>query len=261
MRIFSHPRFLVVYSGVLTAAFIFTIGLDIARYSSSPVLGAEKQQLSSPSFDQITVHRINIVEPDGIPRLVISDKAEYPGGFYMGKELSRPDRSGAGMLFMNDEGTENGGMMFGGAKAPNGTYHSYGHLSFDGYEQDQSMSLDADQDGDMRATSYQINDNIGDSLLTPTFIAALHAVRAMPEGPEKQKAVADFKAKYHYALRPRASMGREPDRSAVLRLRDPEGHTRILLRVAADGTPTMQFLDASGKVISQWPDGHLAQSK
>jgi hypothetical protein len=27
---------------------------------------------------------------------------------------------------------------------------------------------------------------------------------------------------------------------------------RILLRVAADGTPTKQFLDAAGKVTHQW---------
>jgi hypothetical protein len=37
-------------------------------------------------------------------------------------------------------------------------------------------------------------------------------------------------------------------------LRDPDGHTRILLRVAADGTPTMQFLDAARKVTNQWPE-------
>jgi hypothetical protein len=28
---------------------------------------------------------------------------------------------------------------------------------------------------------------------------------------------------------------------------------RILLRVAEDGTPEMQFLDALGKVTAQWP--------
>jgi hypothetical protein len=55
-------------------------------------------------------------------------------------------------------------------------------------------------------------------------------------------------------LRARASIERDPDKSAALRLRDPEGRTRILLRVAADGTPTMQFLDASGNVLHHWPD-------
>jgi hypothetical protein len=100
------------------------------------------------------------------------------------------------MLFNDDEGTENGGMLFGGNRSADGQFHSYGHLSFDGYEQDQSMSLDSNQDGDERTTAYQINDNIGDTLFTPEVMAGFAALHAMPEGPAKQKAIADFKAKY-----------------------------------------------------------------
>jgi hypothetical protein len=53
---------------------------------------------------------------------------------------------------------------------------------------------------------------------------------------------------------PRTSIHRaRPDKSAALRLRDPEGHTRILLCVSAGGTPTMQFLDAAGRsCITGW---------
>jgi hypothetical protein len=76
----------------------------------------------------------------------------------------------------------------------------------------------------------------------------------MPEGPEKQKAMATVMGKYPMKLHARASIERDPDKSAVLRLRDPEGRTRILLRVAADGMPSMQFFDASGKISHHWPD-------
>jgi hypothetical protein len=55
-------------------------------------------------------------------------------------------------------------------------------------------------------------------------------------------------------LHARASLERDPNKAAALRLRDPEGRTRILLRVAADGTPDMQFLDASGTITHEWPD-------
>jgi hypothetical protein len=110
------------------------------------------------------------------------------------------------------------------------------------------MSIDADQDGDEHATSYQINDNTGDTFFTPDVLANFSNLHPMPEGPAKRAAIADFRAKHRYSLRQRASLGREPDKSAVLRLLDPEGHTRILLRVASDGTPSMQFPDAEGKV-------------
>lgn len=254
LKFFSHPRFLVIYSATVTVILVATTILNV-YLSPLRVSGAEQRDLKHPDFDQITVHRINIVEPDGTPRLIISDKAEFPGGFYKSKELTRPDRSSAGMLFNDDEGTENGGMLIGGYRASDGTFHSYEHLSFDGYEQDQSMSLDADQDGDERSTTYEINDNIGDGLLTAERIAALHAIKAMPDGPQRQAAIADFHKKFPpYALRKRASLGRELDKASVLRLCDPDGHTRILLRVAVDGTPSMQFLNAAGTVTQQWPN-------
>lgn len=256
LKLFSHQRFLAVYSGILTAAFVLTTGLNIWHgwIRSTHVSGAEQAEPRRVEFDQITVHRINIVEPEGTPRLVISDKAEYPGGFYMGKEFARSGRQTAGLLFMNDEGTENGGMIFGGYRSADGTLHSYGHLSFDEYQQDQTLSLDMAQDGAERKTVYQINDNASDTLLTPELIAAFSAVQAMPEGPEREKAFAALEAKYPIRLCARASLERVRDKSSALRLRDPEGHTRILLRVAADGTPAMQFFDAAGKVTHQWPE-------
>jgi hypothetical protein len=249
-KFFSHPCFLPVYSAILTAVVVASTAVNL-WHTSREVFGAEQRHLD---FDQLTVHRINIVEPDGTPRLVISDKAKFPCGFYMGREFTRADRAEAGMLFLNDEGTENGGMLFAGFRDTKGMMHSFGHLSFDGYEQDQTMSLDANQDGEERSTSYQVNDNIGDMLFTPDIFSAFAAFRAMPDGPENTRALADFRAKHLYALRQRAALGRDPDKSAVLRLRDTEGRTRILLRVAADGTPSMQFLDSSGKVTHQWPE-------
>lgn len=145
-------------------------------------------------------------------------------------------------------------MLFGGSKGSDGKLQSFGHLSFDEYEQDQTLSLDTTQDGDDRYTSYQINDNIGTTLLTPEVIGAFAAFRAMPDGPEKQKAAQELRAKYPMKLRARAALARKSDKSSTLRLRDQDGRTRILLRVTADGSPTMQFLDAAGKVMHQWPE-------
>jgi hypothetical protein len=44
------------------------------------------------TFDEIRVQRINVVEPDGALRLVISDHAKLPGIIVRGKErpLDRP---------------------------------------------------------------------------------------------------------------------------------------------------------------------------
>lgn len=253
IRVFSSTRFLAIYSGLLTMVFALTVVLGFLRgdFQARRVFAAEPKHVD---FDELTVHRINVVEPDGTPRLIISDKAKFPGELFKGQELLRPDRdSSAGMLFANDEGTENGGLLFGGRKSDDGALHSWGHLSFDEYEQDQTLSLDTSQDGDDHETAYQVNEN-STTLITPEVLALRDKVRAMSDGPAKQKAIAEFVAKYPMRLKPRASLSRDSDRAAALRLRDPEGRTRVLLRVAADGTAAMQFLDASGKVTREWPE-------
>src|SRR5579862_9390502 len=134
-KLFANQKFLAIYSGVLTLLFVATVLSGFAQTA------AQKKV----SFDEIDVHRINVVEPDGTLRLVISNKASFPGIIINGKEHPHPNRTTGGMLFFNDEGTENGGMIWGGAKDKDGKISNYGHLSFDEYLQDQVFTIDAEQ--------------------------------------------------------------------------------------------------------------------
>lgn len=255
-RLLSNPRFLAAYSGVLTLVFAFTVifGLGHRTLSQSPNFASRPRDWKHADFDQLTVHRINIVEPDGTPRLIISNKAEYPGSFYHGKEIARPDRAdSAGMLFINDEGTENGGMLFGGYKAADGSAHSWGHLSFDEYEQDQQMDMDSLQEGQTRSSKIFIMDNSVDDPLTPAMIGQWQRIKAMPPGPERSRLAADFHDR-HPRPAVRAYLGRTGDNESRLDLADTQGKTRIRLQVAADGTPTLQFLDEFGNVTHRWPE-------
>jgi hypothetical protein len=104
-------RVLLVHSGVLTAVLCVVL-LSGANSGSKRV-----------RFDEIDVNRINLVEPDGTLRLVISDKTNFPGLIVKGKGYPH-GRQTAGMLFFNDEGTENGGLIFGGAKGRDGKVQS-----------------------------------------------------------------------------------------------------------------------------------------
>jgi hypothetical protein len=101
-RIALTQRLLLIYSGVLTVV----LCVVLLSGAASP---------KKTTFDEIEVKRINLVEPDGTLRLVIADKANFPGMIVKGKEYPH-DRGTAGMLFFNDEGTENGGLIFGGMK-------------------------------------------------------------------------------------------------------------------------------------------------
>ena len=78
--------------------------------------------------------------------------------------------------------------------------------------------------------------------------------RATPEQvTAAKKAMAELMMKYPITLHPRAYLGRDRDKGSSLRLADAAGHNRIILKVAEDGTPAMEFLDASGRVMERWP--------
>jgi hypothetical protein len=232
----SAQRLLTIYSGFITLAFAGVL-----------LIGARKP--SDASFDQITVHRINVIEPDGTMRMVLSDKAEFPGAYFMGKEYPRTDREVTGMLFNDEEGTENGGLIFGGKKDKDGTTHSWGHLSFDEYQRDQTMVLESNSDGNSRSTYYSLNDDDTPYALTPEVSAEWQRVKAMSPGPDRVAAGKAWHAKYPGGIINRGYFGRGRDKSVTLSLKDQQGRERLVASVGPDGSPRIDFLDASGKII------------
>jgi hypothetical protein len=201
---------------------------------------AATNERNKSKFGEIDVQRINIVEPDGTLRMVIASKGAFPGIIIKGKEYPHPNRSNdAGMLFYNDEGSENGGLTFGGKKDASGRAESFGHLSFDAYDQDQVFTVDSGQEGQEKSAGLEIVDRpdwpISDLVRLPH---------------DQWKAYLNGKPLPHR----RIYLGRSSDHSAALRLKDAEGHDRIVIQVAPDGSPSIQFLDAAGKLVSQLPE-------
>lgn len=50
----------------------------------------------------------------------------------------------------------------------------------------------------------------------------------------------------------RIYLGRAPDKSASLRIKDEQGRDRLVMRVNAEGNPVIQFLDDSGNVTREF---------
>ena len=98
MRFDAH-RSLIVYAGVVTTPLAVLL-----------VTAALRPKLSR--FEEIDVQRINLREPDGTLRMTIFSAARAPGMIVKGHEYRHPTRQSAGLLFFNDEGTENGGLIF-----------------------------------------------------------------------------------------------------------------------------------------------------
>lgn len=235
MQALGGRTFLAFYSGGLTVALLFVLFAG----ASNP----------AQEFDEIDVQRINVVEPDGTIRLVLSNRARFPGLILGGAEYEHPNRSTAGMLFFNDEGTEQGGLVFGGETDENGDVTAYGQLSFDQYEQDQVITLNATEGDGLRKAGISVWDRPDYSL--EELIRVLERTRALPEA-DRQAAVDSFLADKERA-HPRLYIGKSQNGSVSLRLNDPEGRERLILEVAADGSPALRVLDESGAEVTRFP--------
>lgn len=236
MSFLSSARFLAIYSGVLTLILVTTVLCGFAV-------------MQNPTFGIITARRVNIVEPDGTVRLTISNRADFPGGWIHKKESPRPDRrDAAGMLFMSEEGTEQGGLIWGAGQLPDGTIENHGHLSLDQYEDNQVFALDAGQEGKDKFSQITISDQ-GDYPVEEKRQAE-DSIGKLPA--DKQDAAWEqFFATHRHDVK-RLVLGRSPDGSAGLTLRDANGKARIVLSVQSDGKSVLQFLDEDGKVLSEF---------
>jgi len=201
------------------------------------------------TFGIITARRINIVEPDGTVRLTISNRADFPGAWNRKKEYPRPDRTeAAGMLFMSEEGTEQGGFIWGASQLPDGTIENHAHLSFDQYEENQVFAVDAGQDGKNRFSRITMADQ-GDFPIEQKR-KANDEIERLPAN-EQDAAWEKFFASHRHDVQ-RVALGRAPDGSVGLELRDQNGRVRIALTVRSTGEPLMQFLNDDGKVIHEF---------
>lgn len=227
-------KLLILYSAVLTAAFAFSVG-------TGAVAG---QGPGKAAFDTIDVKRINVVEDDGTLRMIVSNTSRSPGIIFRGKERPHPSGNrGAGIIFYNNEGTENGGLTFGGQRGSDGKVRHLGHLSFDQYEQDQVIQLTQEERDGKRWAAMVVTDRID----APMDLDLADRLSKMPDGPEKQALVRKLRAD-GVGGRQRLFVGKGQERDSAVMLSDGMGRPRIIMKVAVGGEARIDFLDEKGAV-------------
>lgn len=207
------------------------------------VLSAFTMQSRKQKFGEIDVERINVVERDGKLKLVISNQERQPDGVEAGKVLPR-DTKTPGILFYNDEGDECGGLVFNGRKK-DGKVDASASLTFDQYQQDQTVQLAYSDSDDYRLVGLRIKDR--PDIPQPEHARRLEEVGRMKDGPEKAAAMKPLLAP------DRVFVGKSGSNAAVF-LFDTEGKPRIKMAVDGSGNPRLSFLDAAGRVIQTLPD-------
>jgi len=217
-------------------------------------IAAFRQSAQKTRFTEIDVERINIVEPDGALRMVISNRPRSIGPIYKGKPFGYPGGTRPGMIFFNDEGTENGGLTFTGRRRDDGTYTSSVGMSFDQFNQDETLTLRYSDENGRKTSAITIaerderdiydlimqRDSINKISDSTTRTAALRRLM----GPRNGVPLAA----------PRVYLGRDRNRAAVLNLFDPSGRPRLRLQVDSLGAASLEFLDEQGAVTARLPE-------
>jgi hypothetical protein len=182
-------------------------------------LSAAKASSAEPSatFDTLTVHRIDVVDPEGKTRFLIANTSRFPGAIVRGHEYKRSIHDTAGMLFYDSNGDETGGLALarlGTDDTANMTF-DYVYQPTDGIYMSRSESVDGKH--------WQADFGISDR-------------RPFHPGPiESSQGV------------PRIHLI-DKDKDAALVISDAQGHPRIRIGVSASGEPQIEILDAAGRV-------------
>lgn len=234
-KIERELRFLKIYAGIAT--------LVCAVVFLTAFAADTKQR-----FGEIDVERINVVEKDGKLRMVISNAARQHPGIVNGKVIERKNGRPPGMIFFNHLGDEMGGFVFG----ENGGKGHFGSITWDKVRGDQTMGfryLESDNGTYQSGLEmWQQPDIPGDEM-----VEKVRTVEKIADEKERraafQKMIDDGQL-----TTSRLFLGKRRDNSNELVMADVRGRPRISLKVAPDGTPKLDFLDADGKVIYSLPD-------
>jgi len=228
--------FLKAYAIVATLACVILVG------------SAFTMQNRKQKFEEIDVERINIVEKDGKLRMVISNEARQHPGIVDGKVIERTQPRPPGIIFFNHRGDEMGGLVYG----DNGGQGHFGSLTFDKVKNDQTIGfrhLEGDNGAyEVGLTVWQ-QPNISSNILQEKYEAA----SKLPDEAARKAAIQAMADRGEFTTT-RLFLGKQRDNTTSLVMADIKGKPRIRMQVAPDGTPRLEFLDQSGKVIYRLPE-------
>ena len=210
-------------------------------------------QSKTTRFTEIDVERVNIVEADGRPALVLANTQRIPGPVLGGKELPKELSAGrtgsAGMIFIDAQGNEVGGLVYGAHLKPDGSYSAESGFTFDQHNQDQVVGIEYDDDGARRSYGVSMWDR-------PTKVSIAEMLDAAKDAPDRQSRHRKFeellKQRGDTTGARRVFLGSQ-DRTASLKLFDVAGRERIRLSVDSTNAARFEFLDEAGRVVYALP--------
>lgn len=186
------------YAGLVTMAFL------ILLYSF---------QSSKQTFEEITVKRINIVDEQGVNRIVLSNQERMEPPIILGKKYQRT-LNPAGIIFYNEKGDESGGIAL--SKNPETSTYA---LALD-YNNADAIGLLTQQSDD--GESYRSGLIINDKDSSGKVGSSINRINLMTDKG-----------------------------NSSLVINGPDENPRIIISVDSLGNPLFKIMDKEGKVIQE----------
>lgn len=195
----KHTQLIVgFYAGIVTIAFL--------------MLSHSFKSLDD-RFDEITVKRINIVDDNGVNRMIISNQERMEPPILFGKKYKRA-LNPAGIVFYNEKGDECGGI----AISKNPETNTYA-LAFD-YDNADAIGLLTQQN--IKTNSYKSGIVINDKDLTGKIGSNTNRINLMTDNG-----------------------------NSSLVINGPDEKPRIILSVDSVGNPLIKMFNNDGKLIKE----------
>lgn len=208
----------------------------------------------------LAVERLEIVEPDGKPALVLANSQRPIAATLDGRQImegQEEERRGVpSIIFFDGKGDEVGGMLFGLVEGENG-FQAVRHLSLDGYKQDQTVVLahyenpEGSQSGLIVSDRPKMHmfDAYAELGLEPgaTREQTRAAIMQLPEETRAARLRELFGTN-------RAFLGSSYEDNAMLVLRDGEGRRRIVIEAPKQGEASISVLDENGETVLRLPE-------
>jgi hypothetical protein len=222
-------RILQIYAGFLTVlvAVLFLLYLT--------------KENKNTHFKEIDAERINIVEGNGLTRMVISNQELQHPGSVNGKIMAHRERP-AGMIFFNDDGDECGGLVFDGNKNEASMVYS-----IDQFRNDQVMQLQYDEDSSskarLRSYGLKIWDRRDDFTLSD-LIKLDDSLKSLHDTAVYRAVFLKIQAEGLIGQQ-RLFLGRTKSREVGLFINDDRGRPKIKIGLDSQNKVIFQVLDSN----------------
>jgi hypothetical protein len=187
-------------------------------------------------FKELNVEQINVIDDNGNVRVILA--GSFP-----------PRRTElAGLLFVNQEGTEAGGLVYTG-QTKDGIVSAGATLTMDQYNNDQIVVLQYDEENGQRKHGLTIADRPDE--LSPEVLAAYSLLDTMAESPRRDSIIKELFARIppEQIVARRLFVGRDISKASVVELSDRKGTPRLQLMVDSLGIPVINFLNSDGRIV------------